>query len=99
MLESSWPKEDNGNYQHEKVPRRNEQACSKVSMYVAKWAFLILSEYILRLVTQNSKLGKLGRIHGNPVADGWTEAVEQKPLAIQKCYGPTDWRTDRNGKL
>ena len=39
--------------------------------------------------------GQQGQIHGNPVADGWAEAVEQKPLAIQKCYGPTDQRTDR----
>ena len=26
-----------------------------------------------------------GRIHGNPVADGWAGAVMQKPLAIQNC--------------
>ena len=37
---------------------------------------------------------KQGRIHGNPVADGWAGAVMRKPLAIQKCYGPTDQRTD-----
>ena len=39
-----------------------------------------------------------GRIHGNPVADGWAGAVMRKPLAIQKCDGrtdgPTDGRTD-----
>ena len=34
---------------------------------------------------------KPGWIHGKTVADGWTGAVMQKPLAIQKC----DWRTDR----
>ena len=34
---------------------------------------------------------KQGRIHGNPVADGWTGAVMQKTLGIQKC----DLRTDR----
>ena len=28
---------------------------------------------------------KQGRIHGNPVADGWAGAVPQKPLGIQKC--------------
>ena len=33
---------------------------------------------------------KQGRIHGNPVADGRAGAVTQKPLAIQKCYLPTD---------
>ena len=27
---------------------------------------------------------KQGRIHGNPVADGWAGAVMQKPLAIQQ---------------
>ena len=30
----------------------------------------------------------------NPVADGWTGAVMQKPLGIQKCDGPTDQSTD-----
>ena len=33
---------------------------------------------------------KQGRIHGNPVADGWAGAVMQKPLGIQKCDGQTD---------
>ena len=33
---------------------------------------------------------KQGRIHGNPVADGWAGAVLQNPLGIQKCDGPTD---------
>ena len=28
---------------------------------------------------------KLGRIHGNPVADGWAGAVMPKPLRFQKC--------------
>ena len=37
---------------------------------------------------------KQGRIHGNPVADGWAGAVMQKPLAIQNCYRRTDGRTD-----
>ena len=40
-------------------------------------------------------IDKQGWIHGNPVADGWAVAVMQKPLAIQKCYGRTDRRTDR----
>ena len=30
----------------------------------------------------------------NPVADGWTGAVMQKPLGIQKCDGPTDQLTN-----
>ena len=37
---------------------------------------------------------KQGRIHGNPVADGWAGAVMRKPLELQKCDGPTDIRTD-----
>jgi len=37
---------------------------------------------------------KQGRIHGNPVADGWAGAVMRKPLAIQKYFGRTDRRTD-----
>ena len=36
-----------------------------------------------------------GRIHGNPVADGWAGAVMQKPLGFQKCDGPTDLLTYR----
>ena len=44
-----------------------------------------------------------GRIHGNPVADGWAGAVMRKPLGIQKCDGqtdgPTDRLTDRHGKV
>ena len=39
------------------------------------------------------KVSKQGQIHGRTVADGWAEAVMQKPLAIQKCYGPTDRQT------
>ena len=37
---------------------------------------------------------KQGRIHGNPVADGWAGAVMQKLLGIQKCDGSTDRPTD-----
>ena len=33
---------------------------------------------------------KRGRIHRNPIADGWAGAAMQKPLAIQKVYGGTD---------
>ena len=46
---------------------------------------------------------KQGRIHGNPVADGWAGAVMRKPLANQKSdvptYRPTDRPTDRHGKF
>ena len=38
---------------------------------------------------------KQGRIHNNPVADGWARAVMQKPLGIQKCDGRTDRPTNR----
>ena len=41
-----------------------------------------------------TKKKKQGRIHGNPVADGWAGAVIQKPLVIQKYFGRTDGRTD-----
>ena len=37
---------------------------------------------------------KQGRIHGNPVADGWAGAVVRKPLSIQQCDGRTDGPTD-----
>ena len=38
---------------------------------------------------------KQGRIHGNPVADGWAGAVMRKLLGIQKCDRPMDQPTDR----
>ena len=44
---------------------------------------------------QGLQCQKQGRIHGNPVADGWAGAVMQKPLANQKCDLPTDQPTDR----
>ena len=37
---------------------------------------------------------KQGRIHGNPVADGWAGAVMRKLLAILEIFR-TDGRTDR----
>ena len=37
---------------------------------------------------------KQGRIHGNPVADGWAGAVMQKPLAVLEIFR-MDRRTDR----
>ena len=46
---------------------------------------------------------KQGRIHGNPVADGWAGAEMRKSIGIQKCDGPTDGptyrHTDRHGKV
>ena len=48
-------------------------------------------------------LAKQGRIHGNPVVDGWAGAVPQKLLGIQKCDqrtdGWTDGPTDRHSKV
>ena len=41
---------------------------------------------------------KQGRIHGNPVADGWAGAVMRKPLAILEIFrkdGLTDRRTQQ----
>ena len=38
--------------------------------------------------------GEQGRIHGNPVADGWAGAVMRKSFGIQECDGPTDIPTD-----
>ena len=42
---------------------------------------------------------KQGRIHGNPVADGWAGAVMRKPLANQKSYRPTYRPTNLHGKF
>ena len=36
-----------------------------------------------------------GRIHGNPVADGWAGAVMRKLPGIQKCDGRTHLPTYR----
>ena len=48
--------------------------------------------YMLRSSARESR-GKQGRIHGSPVAEGWTGAVMQKPIGIQKCDRPTDGPT------
>ena len=43
---------------------------------------------------------KQGRIHGNPMADGWAGAVMQKPHRIQRCDGRTKgpaYRPTRQG--
>ena len=51
----------------------------------------------------NRRILEQGRIHGNPVADGWAGAVMRKPLGIQKCDRPTDLPTyrptDQHGKV
>ena len=52
-----------------------------------------------RKKTKKPKRKKQGRIHGNPVADGWEGAVMRKPAGIQKCDGRTDIPTDRHGKV
>ena len=41
-------------------------------------------------LSNHVKFDRQGRIHGNPVADGWAGAVMQRPLAIQKCDLATD---------
>ena len=38
----------------------------------------------VEILSQDLHAKKQGRIHGNPVADGWAGAVMQKPLGIQK---------------
>ena len=48
-------------------------------------------EAVYRLHIPNNEQG---RIHGNPVADGWAGAVMRKSLGVQKCYRPTDLPTD-----
>ena len=56
---------------------------------------LDLKLYHLRpLLNQWKHFKEQGRIHGNPVADGWAGAVMQKSLGIQKCDGPTYRSTD-----
>ena len=43
---------------------------------------------------ESKKNEKQGRIHGNPVADGWAGAVLRKSIGIQKCDGRTDGPMD-----
>ena len=53
-------------------------------------------------VAQGKIEEKQGRIHGNPVADGWAGAIMQKSLAISEIFrtdGRTDGPTDRHGKV
>ena len=38
---------------------------------------------------------KLGRIHGNPVADSLVGVVMRKPLGTQKCYGRMEQPTNQ----
>ena len=46
------------------------------------------------LSKKRSNQPEQGRIHGNPVADGWAGAVMQKPLGNQKCDERIDGRMD-----
>ena len=44
----------------------------------------------------NGRKVKQGRIHGNPVTDGWAGAVMRKKIAIQNILdGRTDGPKDR----
>ena len=79
------------------------KGCKKVCMYflsiLVNIAQKLDGHYNNESITDNEQ----GRIHGNPVADGWAGAIMQKPLGIQKCDGRTDGRTDlptdRHGKV
>ena len=56
----------------------------------------LITEFLLREKWWTSRVVlKQGRIHGNPVADGWAGAVMRKPLANQKSDLPTDLPTYR----
>ena len=52
-------------------------------------AFKSDNNYIFAIVVR-----KLGRIHGNPVADGSAGAEMRKPLEIQKYFEQTDGPTN-----
>ena len=59
-----------------------------------KLAKVIILQWIYRVYTC-----KQGRIHGNPVADGWAGAIMQKPLAILEIFRTDGWmdRPTRQG--
>ena len=61
------------------------------------WSCLVDKPNCATLGSTKFEHWKQGRIHGNPVADGWAGAVIKKPLAIleifrtdQRTNGPTD---------
>ena len=55
----------------------------------------MISSIVTRESNQDALFNKQGRIRANAVANGWTGAVFQKSLTIQKCYGGIDGWTER----
>ena len=68
---------------------------SSVRLFIISSTSSVIVSIINALIAFVATKRKKGRIHGNPVADGWAGAVMLKPLAIQKYFGPTD----RHGKV
>ena len=58
-----------------------------------------MNEFLVLRRCAGASKKKQGRIHGNPVADGWAGAVLHKSVGIQKCDRRTDRRTDGPTKL
>ena len=54
-----------------------------------------MTQFLSTNLYEDKTSKKQGRIHGNPVADGWAGGVMRKPLGIQKCDGRTYRHTDR----
>ena len=93
-LLSSWTKkmslDESGRRQNPLKPFRLYRLCSQMVSLQDKENYKGVFDLYQR---------QQGRVHGNPVADGWAGAIMQKLLGIQKCYGQTDGRTDRYGKV
>ena len=61
-----------------------DQKCALIVIHLSGW--------------QRQKQTKQGRIHGNPVADGWAGAIMREPLAILTIFlsdVPTDTASSR----
>ena len=66
---------------------------SQIDQNVCDWCQILLFFQLFGFPMEQ------GRIHGNPVADGWAGAVMRKPIGIQNCDRPTDRWMDRHGKV
>ena len=87
-----------GRIERKKMAPFGRRRIIKKAEYDAKEGDLSPVAKLRQFLRQSVFLHKQGRIHGNPVADGWAGAVPQKTLGIQKCDrrtdGPTDGPTD-----
>ena len=76
------------------LPNRPRLYCRVSGLVLRRVPTRLIKNAITRALKLALYLKKQGRIHGNPVADGWAGAVMRKPLAILEIFP-----TDRHGKV